>query len=1147
MPTSKSSRRPGPAVPPTRDWLQGCLEGALREGSHTWVLVGAPGMGKTAFLRDMAARHAGSPIVEIRRPLGTHRPQGFWASLLGQLDLGGSRVPEPAHEAARWASDHLPPWDGSRRFVLVDSLERAPDLVDSSGFAGLDRVLPGVSVVIATRPGAHLDALSAGGASLFWLDPECPENLEELEAWVRSRLGEDASEAVEAVVRHSEGNFMVAGHLVRALQEGTLPVHDLAVTPPSLESALAALWDEVLDDAPADLHDELVRVACALSEAGEPLPAASLADFLGLSASRVRSILARLRPILRHFNEGYRLFHRRMDDFLSRRFRRDLVRVHEQVISFFREAYPSWEEMDDRYGWFYLGHHCDRFARTSRRRDFAVLHWLGEGPYVKAKLAYTHSLGAVLQDLSRCLRASLEDRDLPRIVSYALRIPRLRAREAAQGLRDLAERGRFDLARERARLLRREDSRTKALLFLAWQAVEEGHVELARDLVAEARGILRPDLVDEDGILFLETLAALLRALPAEEVLPLLAGGRSPSRTVSFAQRLGRMERLPREVRVQALQVGIEAARSVEEPSERDRALASLAWDLEALGGTKRRKGSAAKPPEAPPDPEGLQEVLGELRQSEEPGEVFRRALEAASRFRWEPRRAAALAALAAEIAPRSEEEWVGPALEELASALVGLQAPEERQRALVAVVRALSGRPRSAGWREVLARLAAVAETLEEPGLRARGLAWLALARHEARDPRGAQETLNEATTLAFRLAEPEDRGRVLAVLAGCAATAGAGSRARELAFHSLQAWESPAPVRIDAETRSALAMGVAAGVPTERSLELFQTSANAAREIPDLRLRANLLSALAQGLSRLGEEEWARRLQDQALGSARAMEPGVAQAVTLAALAVQESSWGDVARAEQLTREAEQAARSEETPGLRCEALLAVAAARRVGVDEPGAQALIREALAELENLPETELAPALALRQAAALAREGPGAETLMGLLRRARKALKGGSPRLQDEGLLALVQAWLALDRDEEARSVVAGLKDPEARIHGRILVARALIRTRPDEALDLLRRVPVLEERMRGVRECTLELSRDTVASRREQVLDTLAELTLMAVEDEATADVLAGRWVNLIADRKAVVESLRKLGYPLEDLLAGRLPEPTDA
>jgi len=73
------------------------LDEALEAGVGTWVLVAEPGMGKTAFLRNLAESHPGSPLIEIRRPLGTHKPHGFWTALLSQLDLGGSRVPDPAH------------------------------------------------------------------------------------------------------------------------------------------------------------------------------------------------------------------------------------------------------------------------------------------------------------------------------------------------------------------------------------------------------------------------------------------------------------------------------------------------------------------------------------------------------------------------------------------------------------------------------------------------------------------------------------------------------------------------------------------------------------------------------------------------------------------------------------------------------------------------------------------------------------------------------------------------------------------------------------------------------------------------------------------------------------------------------------------
>ena len=65
----------------------------------------------------------------------------------------------------------------------------------------------------------------------------------------------------------------------------------------------------------------------------------------------------------------------------------------------------------------------------------------------------------------------------------------------------------------------------------------------------------------------------------------------------------------------------------------------------------------------------------------------------------------------------------------------------------------------------------------------------------------------------------------------------------------------------------------------------------------------------------------------------------------------------------------------------------------------------------------------------------------------------------------------------------------------------------------------------------------MELSREVLASRREEVLDTLAELTMLAVEDRRPP-TSGGRWVNLISDRQAVIDSLH------QDRLSDGRPHP---
>lgn len=1162
-----------------RTWLKERVLEACKAGVSMLALVSEPGMGKTLFLKSLLADYPGSVYVQIRRPLGTNTPIGFWRAVDAQLPetkADKSDLTALAKSAAeRLASENSP------RLLIIDSLERAPELLDSSGFAGLDNI-DGITVVIGCRPGAHLDSLAAGGAEFIRLDPCDPHNVEDISGWISKAVTSGDSEICQAILDNCGGNFLVASHLVKAVNSGAYAVHDLAQTPESLDETLAAMWDEILDNAPAEINDDIVRIACIFSECGEPLPAVSIADFLGYTSGRVRRALAWLRPILTREQDThlYKFFNSRMADLVSRRFRRDLVQMHERIITFFREAYPSWEEMDDPYGWFYLGHHCDRLSRTSRRRDFSTLHWLGEGPYIKAKLAHTQSLSAVLQDLQRCLRAALEERNLPRIVGYGLRIPRLRAKEAANGLHDLADLGKFDLAIDRAKLLKAESSRFKAMMLLAWQALEEGREDEAHSALRLASETVLIDFVEEDRLLLAYILADLLLKMPAHEVLAAFQNCRFPQKTASVLLRVSFLEKLSFDTRINVVKFALKTVRAIEDEEERklwtDRfnkelaklkdsrnvepseVNAALVGEVNAVncdfGSNEAMKKALAnfaaslENINAAEEQEQIEKAEADIADQAgdailEPQEAFHKALEAAGAFRWEPRKAGAIAALARELVKARGEVWSSSAFIELISLIMTIRQPEERQRAAVSVIRIITGQSREIGWRDVFVRLGAVIESLESPALRVRAWAWLSLARFGARDFKGAQDVLNHSAALAFHISDAEDLTRTLAILSSCAAAIGNSSKARDLAYHSLQTAEAPAPNRVDVETRAAMVVGVSANVSEERSREYLEFSIEAARKIPDMRVRASLMAALAGGLSKLGEEEWARKVQDQAIGVARAMEPGAVQSKTLASLAIQEFSWGDVPRADKVIREAEQIARMEPDNVLRREALLTVATSKRFGGDEIGARAIIREIMSELEKVPFSELSGATDLYQLAGLVNEPKSSAALVNLLKRARKGVKGLSPKMRDEAYLLLSQSWLMMGIDDQARADLAAIENIEDKVKGRIFLAKRLIKTSPDESLDLLARVPIFEERMRGVRECVVELLRDSGKIRRSEIMDTLARLTLMAVEDEITADVLVSRWVNIISDRKAVLDCLGKLGYPLEDIVAGRVSE----
>ena len=1163
----------------------------IGNGVSLIALIAEPGMGKTAFLRDIQRKHPGSPLVTVRRPLGTSRPAGFWTAMLNQLGIKDKHVPATVQEMAELAADTLRKSKNKPLLVLVDCMEEGQELMDSRGAAGLDFSIDHVATIVATRPGAEAEALVASGAAPVRLDSHSEENYEELAAWLTDYLGAGRREIVGDIVAKSEGNFFVAGCLARAVKNNTLAAHDLDISPQQLRDVYSSMLDSVVMESPVEEQDDVVSVLCMLAEAGEPLPAVSLADFLGLTASKVRRILLRIAPVIRCVEQRYSLFNKRFSEMVTKHYSRDLVKIHQQVITYFRVTFPTWEEMDDLYGWFYLGHHCDRLARVSRRCDFSALHMLGEGSYVTAKLNYTKSIAAVLQDLKRCLRAAIEEKNLARIVGYGLRIPRLRAMHSANGLHDLADMGLYDLAMERARLLHSESSRLKAYLLLAWQAGGEGCTENARQILAEARELVLPDINAEDRVLAAFILADLLKELPAAEVLPVLFNCTTRELVGKVILRIGVARSLDVDKRLEVLRRGIDyvsgfAANgfdvrwkqllqavidkiSADEPAGSAFCSSAVIGEInnvyceygenEALSEALNKLEQVCSQRQKSVDKEADAEAKSSEEEGEdsssEPGaevygrlirEAYRSALELVSSVRWESRKAGAIAALTKILIKHSDEEWVALAFEELIGVVVSIHLPEERQKATVAITRLVTGHPRIKGWRDVFERLSALIETFEDARLRVRAWAWLALAYHQSRDFKGALSVLNQAASLAFHVADASAQANELALLSSVAVEINQPGLARNLAYHYLQVCEAPAKARVDTEVRAALVVGASANVSEERSLEYLNSSIQAAQEIPDMRVRASLLVALAGGVAKLGETDWARRVQNQALGVARAMEPGSTQSKTLSSLAIQEYAWGEVYKADQICKEAEEAANDETDPVAKREALMAVAVAARVGGNEDKARALLEDVISCLESISYEELAGTVDIVQLATLATEVHQRGLVVAYLNRLNQELQTSKGTASDNGFLTLVEAWLVLGENDKAREALLKIGDISMRIKGRIVLAKSFIRSNPEEAVDLLERIPVFAERMRGVRECLNELLRLPAENQRRDISSVLAALTMLAIDDEETADLVLGRWISISTSRQDIIDCVNKLGYSVEELHSGNINAPKE-
>lgn len=1125
---AKKTARPK-SVPPReagRNWLFERIERWMQEdGSWAAVLVGPPGVGKSEFVRELAKRHPYSILVDVRRPLGTHRQEGFWTALLAQTDLEGKKLPIQPFEASRWAQEHLPIDGQHTRLVLIDSLDHAEDLLDGSGLAGLDRPIPGVRLLIATRPTYDLAGLERSGARIFHLKQEDPDNLRDLESYLSDRLKamSRSQTALPRLMRLSGGNFLVARLVADAFSEHLLDHQDLkrdaSFDLPALDRALIGLWEEVVQQSQMPVED-MARVACCLCEAGEPLPVSSLADFLALPHSRVHQIVKALHPLLKEEDGRLQLFHPALNHLLARLFQRDLVSIHRGVVAYFREAFPSWEEMTDPYGWRFLGHHCDRLARTARRIDFSVLHWLGEGPYLRAKLKHTRSLKAVLDDLHRCLRAALEEVDLPRIIHYGLQIPRLTSEEAAPGLHEMADLGELELAHERASLLRDERVRMFAYLLLAWQSWHEGKPALVERFLTEARNVPRPRLWEDDQTLLL-ALVADLSSHDRQAAFSLLDREEEPLKAVSYALKMGQNPRLSEELRLAALEQGWVWSSRVEDAEDRESARRSLAHEKARVA-----SGNGAPARLVGRDLAPLEELLSEFDEAK-----FAKAVELLSGLRWEQRKGIALGAIATALARQVQQgaTWPKDAYLQLCQLVVQLVSPEERSKALIRLIQSVGEAARRPFSLELTDRFAALTETLEDLHLRSRTFAVLGSCLHRLRDFRTSNLRFSESARLAFLVEQQELQAQALVFVAGCVAETGDHSRARDLAFHSLQAFCQPPPERVDQDTRVSLAVGLVSS-GQEYSTSMMDVAATTASQTVDPGRRAVALIAVSRGMYRLGEVDWARKLFEQALGAARAVGPGASQAVVLADLASHCVETGDLPRAEKVLQEALETLQKEARPGHKAEGHLAASRSLRNIGNESGERFQVEQAYACLDQLAPEELAMAPALQQVTQL-----GGSRARALMDRAMKAVGTAEAVMRDEVILSLLRAQLHLGEREAADELLAQLRHSDSRCRALTAMARWLIREEPGDAVDYLRRIELFKERMLAVRQCVVELSTEMRPSRQYSARQTLVELTLLSVDDEETADLVLSRWTYYAPNMMTILETMRKMGWSLEE------------
>ncbi|MEW6280286.1 MAG: hypothetical protein AB1758_16780, partial [Candidatus Eremiobacterota bacterium] len=263
--------------------------------------------------------------------------------------------------------------------------------------------------------------------------------------------------------------------------------------------------------------------------------------------------------------------------------------------------------------------------------------------------------------------------------------------------------------------------------------------------------------------------------------------------------------------------------------------------------------------------------------------------------------------------------------------------------------------------------------------------------------------------------------------------------------------------------------------------------------------------------------------------------MAPGAPQASTLADLAAHCVEVGEMPRAEKVLQEGLETLQREARPGHKAEGHLALAGALRHMGNELGERHHNEQALECLEGLDPVDLALSPALPRLSGLLGNPGFLKTIKTLMKRACKAPDQVHGRAREDLLLALLRAHLSLGDRESADELLTRFERSDYRCRALADMARGLILEEPGDAVDYLRRIELLQERMQAVRTCVVELGTELRPSRQKAVRETLVELTLLSVDDELTADLVLSRWPYYQTRLGILLETMRKMGWGPEE------------
>jgi hypothetical protein len=333
-----------------RKWVFDAIARFIQEkGRGYFVIRGEPGIGKTVLIAEMVRRERSIHHFNIRSE-GIQKPDQFLRNVCAQLvttyGLELPSLPPDATEGSSFLKTLLGKIAGKlkpaeKALLLVDALDESDlsSLTPGANALYLPATLPaGVCIVLTTRfkdVPLRIDDEQDG----LDLLQDCPQNLEDIRAYVEIHLpragiraylaGQRLDEAnfVTEMVAKSQGNFMYLRHVLPEIESGAFQDRTLRSLPEGLKNYYKDHWDRMRAEKEEAWYQQQLPVLVALTAVQEPISIDLIARFSGLQdRRRVRPVLdewAQFLYVTKDAGEAgklrkrYRLYHASFFDFIA--------------------------------------------------------------------------------------------------------------------------------------------------------------------------------------------------------------------------------------------------------------------------------------------------------------------------------------------------------------------------------------------------------------------------------------------------------------------------------------------------------------------------------------------------------------------------------------------------------------------------------------------------------------------------------------------------------------------------------------------------------------------------------------------------------------------------------------------------------------